>query len=558
MVSVVLAALLPALARAVDPMEHLNSQKPTAPEYLGSPESNGFNLPPITPPAEQSASTPALAVRINRIVFQGNAAISTDELNVLVAAYLGRDLNEADFEDLRLQITRHYIDRGFVNSGAVFGDSPVSGQELTIRLIEGHLKSIHLRGMEGLADDYLVKRLVRDPEAVFNMDQLRERYQLLLDDPLFKRMNARLLPGDHLGEAILDVEVVRALPYQLSVFANNYRPPSIGENVLGISGWLRNLTGYGDQLEISAQQSPNAAHSTRTSLGWQMPLNSFGTQVSLQLDYGLSSIIEEPIRGLGIKSNFDSRELGFSQTFSETLNRKLSAGIVRFDRKNQTTLADLPFSFVAAEPTGVVRISAWRLWLEYRYRTENQVLTMRSTFTSARNNLQDVGGLPIGAAMPADKDYMVWLWQAQYARRVLDNGAQFIWRATLQQTSDRLLSQDKMSVGGIHTVRGYRENELLWHTGRIFNFEFNYPLVRETERGIGMVLIPFYDIGRGQNHAEPVETISSIGLATRLHWRGTKLDLAMAKRLRHPSYVMPSGGTLQDHSIHVQLSHDFF
>jgi len=555
-------ACLPALAAAAEPTDHLNVQEPTRPGYLGPPLADGFQLPPIAPatasPIAQPVAAPAQAVRIHRIVFQGNAAISTDELNGLVANYLDRDLDDADLEELRLQISRHYVDRGFVNSGALLGDSPVSGHELTVRVVEGHLTAIRLRGMERLADDYVVKRLARDPEAVFNMDQLRERFQLLLDDPLFKRMNARLLPGDRLGEAVLDVDVVRAVPYQLSVFANNYRPPSIGEKVLGISGWLRNLTGYGDHLEFSVQRPAEEAHGTRTSLGWQMPLNAAGTQLTVQLAHGLSSVVEEPMRDLAIQSSLDSKELGLSQTLVETLNHKLSVGLTRLDRENQTTLAGTPFSFVAAEPTGLVKVSAARFWQEYSFRTERQVLTLRSTLTSAHNNLQSVSGLPVGATVPADQNYQVWLGQAQFARRVLDNGAQFIGRATLQQTADRLLPLDRMSIGGIYTVRGYRENELLRDKGRIFNFEFDYPLMRPSEQGIGLALIPFYDIGSGQNQDEPADTLSSAGLAIRLQWRGMRLDGVLAKRLRHPGNVTHSSGSLQDRAVHVQLAYDFF
>jgi len=556
-VGVLVVACLTVPAQAAGQMAQLNVQEPAPADYLGTPVLNEFQLPPIAPPALLRVPALTPTVRINRIVFQGNSVISTDELNGLVAAYLGKELNDADLEDVRLQITRHYIERGFVNSGALFGESPVSGQDLTVHLVEGRLKAIHLRGMDGLANDYVVKRLVRDSEAAFNMDQLRERYQLLLDDPLFGRMNARILPGDKLGEAVLDVDVVRAVPYQLSVFANNYRPPSIGENVLGISGWIRNLTGYGDHLEISTQRSPAHANSTRTNLGWQMPLNAFGTQLSVQFDHGLSSVIEEPIRDLAIQSSLDSKDIGLSQTLTETLSHKLSVGLHRTDRKSQTTLAGMPFSFVPAEPTGLVKISAWRFWQEYSFRTERQVLTLRSTFSVARNNLQPVGGLPVGATVPDDQNYKVWLGQAQYVRRVLDNGAQLVWRGTLQQTSDRLLSLDRMSAGGIYTVRGYRENERLWHKGRIFNFEFNYPLMSQSEQGVGLALIPFYDIGRGQNQAEPVETMSSVGLATRLNWHGTRLDVVVAKRLRHPDDVVPRGRALQDRALHVQLVHDF-
>lgn len=551
-------AFIPALAAAAEATDHLNVQEPTRPDYRSAPQPGDFQLPPVAPSSAPAGVGSAETVRINRIVFLGNTVIATDELNELVASYRGRLLSEADFEELRLKITRRYIERGYVNSGALFGDSPLLGDELTVRIVEGRLKSIRLHGMGRLDDDYLAKRLARYPEAVFNIDQLRERYQLALDDPLFKRMNARLLPGDRLGEAWLDLDVERALPYQLSVFANNYRPPSIGANALGFSGWLRNLTGYGDYLDINVQGSSQFEDGGRTSLGWRMPLNTLGTQLSLQLEHGRSAVVEEPMRLLEIKSTLDSKDLGLSQTFIETLNHKLSFGVNRVERENRTTVADMPFSFVTGEPNGHTKISAWRFWQDYSFRSERQVLALRSTLTTARNNLQEIAGLPPGATLPAEQRYQIWLGQAQYAYRVMDNGAQLIWRGTLQQTSDRLLSLDRMSIGGIYTVRGYRENQLLRDKGRIFNFEFDYPVIRQSGNGLNLALIPFYDIGRGQNQDEPAASLSSVGLATRLRWQGVRLDFAMAKRLRHPDDVTRSGGTLQDKAMHVQLVFDFF
>jgi hemolysin activation/secretion protein len=96
----------------------------------------------------------------------------------------------------------------------------------------------------------------------------------------------------------------------LSVFANNYRPPSIGANAIGLSGWLRNLTGYGDYLEVNVQGSSQIEDGRRSSLGWRMPLNTLGTQLSLQVEHGRSAVVEEPMRILDIKSTLDSRDLG--------------------------------------------------------------------------------------------------------------------------------------------------------------------------------------------------------------------------------------------------------
>jgi hemolysin activation/secretion protein len=232
-------------------------------------------------------------------------------------------------------------------------------------------------------------------------------------------------------------------------------------------------------------------------------------------------------------------------------------GVNVLDRHNATTMFDLPFSFTPGEPNGITKVSSRRFWQEFAMRSETQVLAFRSTFTWSRDNIEEIPGLPAGTVQP-DQSYRLWLGQAQYARQVLDNGAQAIVRASLQQTSDNLTALDRMSVGGVNTVRGFRENQLVRDKGAVVNFEFDYPLVRGPGAGLNCSMIPFYDYGQGRNLHENASEISSWGLATRLRWKGVALDLALAHRLTHPSDVTTAGGTLQDNGIHVQLTYSLF
>jgi len=372
---------------------------------------------------------------------------------------------------------------------------------------------------------------------------------------MIRRMNARLIPDTRLGEAILDIDLERALPYHLSFFTNNYRPPSIGSEAIGVSGWVRNLSGYGDVLEASLQDSTNVGGSPRVSLGWHIPINLRGTQLSVQFDHGRSSVVEEPMQSLDIKSTLDSREIGLSQTLIETLTHKLSLGLSAVSRQNQTWLLGVPYSFNPGEPSGVTEENLLRFWQEYTYRSESQVLALRSTFTSGGNNVQDITGLPPDT-LPKSK-YNIWLGQAQYARQVLGNGAQFIVRATLQQTSDKLLALDGMAIGGIASVRGFRENQLIRDNGEIFNIEFEYPLSISNTKGIKIALIPFYDSGRGWNKGDSDTTLSSLGFATRMKWKNFNLDMAIAKRLQSSELVKSDSSILQDKGVHIQLTYNY-
>lgn len=546
--------LLPLAALAADGSDHLNVQEPLRPDYLPSKPIDPFQLPPVEQSVDAHPSEDNSAkVKIDRVAFRGNTVIPASELEAIASPYVGRIIGASELEELRQQLTRHYIDRGYVNSGVLLAKESADGV-IVFEVVEGRLTAIRLRGMERLNENYVARRLAKSTDGPLNINILRERYQLLLSDPLLQRMNARLMPDNNLGEAILDVEVARARPYQLTASVNNYRPPSIGSESVDLSGSVRNLTGQGDLLEASIQSPTKLASAVRGSLAWHMPLGYRGTQFSFAIDHGRSSVIEEPMQALDIQSTLDSRDIGLSQSLIETLTNKLTFGLNHVNRKNRTTLLGSPFSFIQGEPNGVTTETLWRFWQEYAHRSETQVLALRSTFTSGKNNIQDTVGLP-PTTKPIQRQYRIWLGQAQYARQLLDNGAQIILRGTTQRTQDRLLPLDGISIGGVSTVRGYRENQLIRDNGEIINLEFEYPVVSSTAHGFKLMVIPFYDIGRGRNDNDFATTISSLGLVNRIQWQHINLEIAIAKRLVFPDAIMGSGATLQDQGIHFQLSY---
>jgi hemolysin activation/secretion protein len=512
-----------------------------------------FELPPVV--ASSGGEAAPGRSQVGRIVFRGNRIIESAILDELVADYLERSLDATDIEALRQRITRFYVERGYVNSGALISAGALRDGVLTVDIVEGHVATLRLTGVERLHPDYIVKRLVPREDEALNVEQLRERFQRLLDDPLFERMNARLMPGKRLGEALLDVDVTRARPYFLSISANNYRPPSIDEAALNVAGGVRNLTGQGDLLEATLQQVKGGLG--RGSLSWQMPLNQRGTRLSLQLDHGRSSIVEEPMRVLDIESTLDSKDLGLSQIVHESLRDRLTLGVNRLWRENHTRLLGMLFSFVPGEPDGVTRVRSWRFWQEYTRRSEQDAFALRSTFSWMRNNLQEAATFPVGSALPG-RSYRTWLGQGHYIRQIHTSGTQLVLRGMLQTGNAHLLGLDQLAIGGVGTVRGYRENQMLRDTGAVLNAEIEQPVMRNDGAGLNLSLIPFYDIGHGRNRNEAGNSISSLGIALRSRWQGAYVDLAVAHRLVRPDAVDALNGSLQDKAVHLQVGYRLF
>ena len=518
-----------------------------------APLSAPFMLPAVPKdPADSPVETDGQRYRIRQIKLRGNTVFPEAVLADLAKPYLDRPIGALEIEELRQLLTRQYVNRGYLTSGALVTD-PVDADAslLDFTIIEGRVGQVRIEGLGRLSERYVADRLVPDPKSVLNIEQLRERYELLLSDPLFNTISTRLTPGIERGSSVLFVDVTRAVPYQFSVFSNNYTAPSIGESALGVSGLVRNFTGYGDTLSINAQGPSNGFKVNRYGLNWLVPVNSLGTQVSLQVDEGASSVIESSVAALDIRSQLSSAEFGIVQAVINNTSGRLAYGLARSRRRNETSLLGAPFSFAAGIPDGVLIETAWKFWQDFIWRNESTVIAARITRNQVENNLLPDSVDP--GAQPPDH-YGYWITQITLGRRLTDSGIQAQARATFQNSSTHLTSLDRFGIGGAMTVRGYRENQLLRDTGAIINLETDIPVLNgRGANAVQLGVTPFFAWGRGKNIGETGLILSSTGLALRSEWRGFIANLALAKRLIRPSSVDTLNGTIQDKGIHFQL-----
>jgi hemolysin activation/secretion protein len=108
-----------------------------------------------------------------------------------------------------------------------------------------------------------------------------------------------------------------------------------------------------------------------------------------------------------------------------------------------------------------------------------------------------------------------------------------------QWAGDPLLSLEQFSVGGLNTVRGYRENTLVRDSGLATSAEVRIPVLFDKTRRPIVQLAPFYDFGGGWNlqaDTPSPKTIMSAGigvlvnpnkhLSAQLYWghRFTRVD----------------------------------
>jgi hemolysin activation/secretion protein len=526
-------------------------------------------LPRFAPPpgeapaiaAPRQAPPPAVArpgvspqVYIREIRLTGNTVFTTEQLAEVTGPYANRYLTSEDLEALRQALTVYYIRRGYLNSGAVIPDQKVTDGVVELRIVEGRLTRIDVSGNERLNSDYLTGRLELGAGPPFNVNDLQERIQILLQGPFIERVNAQIEPGDRPGEARLRAAVTESSPYRLSIGADTDLSPSLGEARGVLRGQLLSPLGRGDLLTAEIALADGLQDYT---LDYAIPLTARDLTLDVYFEQTYSDVVEDPLNALDIQGDTWTLALRLSQPVYQTSRDTLTlAGGIDL-RESETSLLGRGFPFSdGVEEDGTSRVTVLRFIQEWVSRSREQVLAARSTFSwgiDAFDATIHGGDLP-------DGDFFSWLGQLQWARRLGETDNQLVFRLQGQYASDALLPLEQFALGGLYSVRGYRTNQLVRDQGYSASVELRVPVLRREDGAPMLQIVPFVDTGgawyKNRGDTPDPTTLTSAGLGLRFdpHKR-VHAELYWGKAFQDDDLDGPDG-SLQDDGWSFVVSAD--
>ena len=504
-------------------------------------------LPPLTTPEQEVP--PGTRVFVRKVNVVGSTVFSQQELARVTGPYEDRYLTSEDLEALRIKLTQLYVDRGFVNSGAVLPDQTVKEGIVTYDIVEGDLTNIEISGNRWFRDGYLRRRV--EIGKPLNLNDLQRNIELLLDDPRIRRIAADLKPGLRLGESTLDMRVEDQLPFRLTFDLNNYQPPSIGALREIFTFEDVNLLGWGDSLLLQYGRSEGLQ--PLLDFRYAVPVTKWDTTVSFEYQRNSNTVIEEPFNVLDIQSTSEIFTLGIRQPIYRTPQTLFAVELIGQRESENTSLLGIPFSLEPGAKNGESVITPLRAILDFVYRTQTQAIAARSRFSVGLNAL---GATINSNPKVPDGQFFAWLGQFQWANRLPILDSQLILRTDLQIASQPLLTLEQAAVGGRFTVRGYRENTLVRDNAFIGSLEARVPVVQNKPFADYIELVPFFDYGRawftGSQTPDPLYLASiGIGLRWALTFPGPiaslrpEFEIYFGYRL-NPVVIVGQPNTLQD------------
>lgn len=505
-------------------------------QTLPTPES-----PQVTPPSGER-------IFIKKIEVQGNTVLQ-DEIAKLTQNYENRSVTLEELLDLRSAIVQLYNKNGYITSGAFLpNNQDLSSGIVKIQVVEGEVEQIEIGGLRRLRSGYVRSRLKPATSTPLNQKRLEEALQLLQLDPLIERVNAELTAGSAPGRNILQVSLKEAPAFHAAFDVDNNQSPSIGSIQGSVSASHDNLLGFGDR--ISAQYGRTEGLNLY-DINYTIPMNARNGTLSFRYNNDDSRIIQQEFRDVGIRSETQTYSLGFRQPIARTPTSEFALSLSLDLRRSQTyILNNIPFSFTQGPEKGKSNVTVIRFSQDWVNRGTRRVLAARSQFSLGIDafdaTINDTG---------TDGRFFSWLGQFQWVQQLSPRNL-LVARIDAQLTPDSLLSLERFSMGGVETVRGYRQNQLVADNGILGSVEVRVPLTFDPRV---LQIAPFFEIGTAWNNREinpEPATIASLGLG--LRWLISP-DLSFRLDYGIPLIsVSNRGNSLQENGLYFSVRYQPF
>jgi len=492
----------------------------------------------------QAVPVPAPKFDINRFALSGNTLLPAEEVERIVAPFVGPQRDFGDIQRALEALERAYRDLGYSVVQVSLPEQDITQGVVRFRVVQGRVAKIAIEGNKHFDDANVRRSLpsVKEGETP-NSKAIARNLQLLAEHPA-KQTHVLLRSGAAQDQIDVNIKVTDEKPWRVILSLDNTGASETGYLRAGVGYQHSNLFNRDHSLNAQYITSPTELDKVRIyGVGYRIPY--YGLNSALDLIAGYSDVSSGTVQGLfdvsGSGTIFGARWNYYLPKWGE-LEQKLTAGLDYRAFKNDVLLAgqglvpDITVHPVSLTYSGVLRGAASELSF---YAAGSTNIPGGNDGTDADFN-QVKPGYPSAARAGATASYTIFRYGANYVRAFAKE-----WQARAafngQYTTDALTSGEQFGVGGPDSVRGYLLREVAndqGHTAQLEVYTPNLASAVGLHDNYRAKLLAFYDFGSvRRNHALPGEQtgkfIASAGVGLRVGYgKSVSLRLDVAQILK--------------------------
>jgi hemolysin activation/secretion protein len=470
--------------------------------------------------SESETSFPITEIRLSG----DDHLLSDTEQQALIAPFIGLRLGPRRIDLLLRRITAAYLARGYVSTRAYLAPQNLTSGLLHVTVIPGRIDRIVVDGRTPAATQEPVLPLhqgetlkMADVEqSIDQINRLRSR-----------RAEASIQPGQSPGGSDVVINTHPEKPWRLSAGTDNYGLTATGVQRQRISVEIDNLLGLWDSWAATRVESANALSEL--------------VSVTLPAGYGTFSYTYARARcSITLPAPYDlisrcesvSHNYGWNQVVArnQSSRQALDLGLaLRDSRRHLNDFALMP------QQQSVIRLAASHLWRGQRAAFDGEL-----AYSKGIKSFGGDGDYPELPASAPHNEFEKWDASLLYALNITPDLA---WRSEArgQGTDTGLPAADQLYLGGIGSIRGFREGIIAGDRGVIARNElqWNTALPRALMRD-GWRLAPyvFLDAGRVRLLADGEDQrLVSLGGGLRAGWHDITAEFTWGRPQTAPAGI---------------------
>ncbi|WP_431481859.1 ShlB/FhaC/HecB family hemolysin secretion/activation protein [Pseudomonas thivervalensis] len=412
-------------------------------------------------PAQPTAPADTRCFPIKTIELKGADALSESERQRLLKPFLNQCLGVPQLNQLLKVITDYYLEKGLVTSRAYLPQQDLSSGHLQVLVVEGRLEG--LKGAENskLSDRELAMAFPGKTGELLNLREMEQMVDQLNRLPS-NRAQMELTPGQNIGGSEVRVNNTAQKPWRAGLSRHNDGQKSTGEQQWGASLDWDSPLGLADQLALRGGHDAVSDHQKTSRNGMLYYNLPFGWW---NLSYTYS---QSEYRALGQANGFNFKQSGDSQNHQVRLER-----VVHRDAVSKTSL-NTGISYLRtnnfiedsklAESSN--RISEAQFGINHGRRVGNAFVNLDLGLQQGIGALDAQGDHEPDPGVP-DARYRKYTATLSYLQPFMLGGESFSFSSLMtgQRSEDVLFSPQRMSLGGLSSIRGYKDQTLSGDSG---------------------------------------------------------------------------------------------
>lgn len=406
-------------------------------------------------PADESAA----CVQVQTIELSGASALSLRQRTQLLQPFVEQCLTANDLNRLLSDITNAYLSRGYVTTRAYLPPQDLKDGVLQIQVIEGRLESI-----DGGDLCSPLETLMSSPAKAGERLNLRELEQLIdqLSRLPSRQVSIELSPGEEVGGSHVVLQGQKLKPWRVAFNRHNDGQRSTGEQQWGLNLAWDSPLGLADQLILRGSGdtvSDSYKHSATHGLSYSLPYGWWTFNYFYNHSY--------------------YRTKTHAQDFSFVLDGVSSTQALNAERVlHRDAVSKTAFSVGLNHLRSRNYLDNQRLDVSSQRLTEQQLginhgRRIGSAFVNFDLGYQrGIGALDAqGAGRPRQGEpvarYNKYTLTASYLHPFQLLGERFSFDSlfSAQRSEDVLFSPQRLSLGGLYSIRGFKEQSVTGDSG---------------------------------------------------------------------------------------------